>query len=62
MVCADKNALLQAYAAAVKEYRTIFALRQLFTAPRRVKELEDAHGDCDRRRRALQLHCEEHGC
>ena len=61
MRCAEKNALLQAYRAAVDQYRAIAEDRGL-SRTKRDEKLEDANADCERRRRTLHLHSEEHGC
>ena len=61
MTCSEKDALLHAYRAAVDQHRAIANDEKLSSA-KRLENLEQARTDCAQRRRALQLHCEEHGC
>lgn len=61
MTCAEKDALSQAYRAAVTQYRATVKDGKLLGA-KRYEKVDDAHGDCERRRGALRVHCEKHGC
>lgn len=61
MMCVEKSALFQAFRAAVKQFRAVAKDRDLSGAQRDEK-LDDAHADCERRRGALGMHREEHGC
>jgi hypothetical protein len=66
MVCPERKALAETYAAAVEEYRRIVTSLLLKDGRTNFKKAlagtDEARHECERRRRLLNLHVEEHGC